>query len=166
MVLYATLGSFAHKHFNNHPNVLLFGVFLLMLSFVAIMYRFADHHQMALVLWLYAVGIGAVLLSRGLRPEKIKQVEWERHFPVLATALLTYATLIYGHIKPSFGGGPPSPVVLYLTAETPISTTDSASVLLLDETDHGYYVLLNPQEKTAYFLRRDLVSAIHFQKKD
>jgi hypothetical protein len=166
LVLYATLGFFANKHFNDHPVFFTLGNFLLMLVLIGVWYKFFDHGQFALYLWFYGVGIGAVVLSKLLRSKNVKQVEWERQLPAIAAVFLTYSTLIYGHIKPSFGGGAPSPVVLYFTAKTPISSTDSADVLLLEETDHGYYILPNAQEKSAYFIRRDLVSAIHFQKKD
>jgi hypothetical protein len=165
--LYVTLTIFERKYFDNHPALFMLGDLALMILCVGVFYRFYDHPQLVLVLWLYAVGIGAVIFSKLLQSGNVKHIEWEQYFGAITAVLLTYSTLIYPHIKPSFGGGVPSPVVLYLTGKNPIfPNTDSAEVLLLDETDHGYYVLLNAQEKTAYFLRRDLVSAIHFEKKD
>lgn len=164
--LYITLGFLAKKYFDDHPGFYVCANLLLMVLYLVALYRFYDHRQLALLLWFYGVGMGAIVLSKWLRPEKIRQIEWEQRFPAIAVVLLTYSTSIYGHIKPSFGGGVPSPVALYLTGKTPISSTDVADVLLLEETDHGYYVLPNAGEKSAYFIRRDLVSAIHFQNKE
>lgn len=166
IALVFTLGSFARKYFNDHPVVFTVGNFLLMLSLIVVWYRLFDHRDFALNLWFYGVGIGAVVLYKSLQPGIVNKIEWERQFPILTIVLLTYSTLIYGRIKPSFGGGVPTPAVFYFTAKTPISNADSAAVLLLEETDHGYYVLPNEQEKSAYFIRRDLVSVIHFQKKE
>lgn len=165
MGVYAALALFQAKYFDKHPFLFLLADFLTMALLVAVMYRFQDHHQMVLSLWFYGVGIGAVILYRYLQPERIKQFEWERHFPSIALVLLTYSTAIYGRIRPSFGGGMPTPVVFYLSAKTPILNSDSPEVLLLEETDHGYYILASAQEQTAYFLRRDLVVAMHFLKK-
>jgi len=166
VALYVTLTVFERKYFDNHPALFMLGDVSLVLLFVVIWYRFCDHRQLVVALWLYAVGIGAVICSKLLQSENVKHIEWEQYVGIITVLLLLYSTLIYGHIKPSFGGGVPSPVVLYFTAKTPISNKDSADVLLLEETDHGYYILPNAQEKSAYFIRRDLVSAIHFQGKD
>jgi hypothetical protein len=164
MVGFVVIGIFETKHFDKHPSLFAVSDFVLAILLVVVMYRFQDHHHMEFILWSYGVGIGAILLSKVLRVEEIKQFEWERQVSLIAIVLLTYSTAIYGKIKPSFGGGAPTSVVLYFSGTTPISNSDSANVLLLEETDHGYYVLKNAQEPTAYFLRRELVSAMHFEK--
>ncbi len=61
-----------------------------------------------------------------------------------------------------FGGGDPAPVVLHLSSKSPLSESLTLSVLLVDETEEGYYVLTKPGERRAYFLRRDLVSVVEF----
>jgi hypothetical protein len=162
---FAAVGVLEAKYFDRHPKVFTAVDFALVVLLVVVMYRFQDHHQMVLIFWFYMVGLGALWLSKSLRADEIKQFEWERQFSAIALVFLTYSTSIYGQIKPSFGGGSPTPVVLYLSTKTPISTTDSANVLLLEETDHGYYILRNAQEQTAYFIRRDAVLAVNFQKK-
>jgi hypothetical protein len=164
MTGFVVIGIFETKHFDKHPLLFTVSDVTLAVLLVVVMYRFLDHHQMNFILWSYGVAIGALMLSKVLRAEEIKQFEWERQFSAIAIVLLTYSTAIYGKIKPSFGGGAPTSVVLYFSGTTPISNSDSADVLLLEETDHGYYVLKNAQEPTAYFLRRELVSAIHFEK--
>jgi hypothetical protein len=115
--------------------------------------------------WYYFVGVATVLVHDIFgTADKVKIFEWERIIPSALAAVLAFATGIYGRVSPSFGGGGPTPAVFQLTAETPISSSRSVQVLLIDENDYGYYVERKGGSKTAYFLRRDLVSSISFTK--
>ncbi len=95
----------------------------------------------------------------------MKQLEWERFAPTLLIVPLSiYATQVYGKIKPSYGGGMPTPVVLHFSGKNAMSESAEARALLIDETDHGYYLLRNAAEKKSYFVRRDAVIAVVFER--
>lgn len=165
--LYGILGFIMRKHFDRSPRGFLLLVFLVTAGLFTVVLRYEDRKLFGMSLWFYGIGM-VTLGTYGLLsdPEQRKQFEWERHFAVLATILLLYATLIYKNIVPYFGGGMPMPARIYFSGRTPFSNSDSADVLLLEESHDGYYVLKPGQEKTAYFLRRDSVSLIHFGKSE
>lgn len=72
-----------------------------------------------------------------------------------------YASNIYGRILPKYGGGAPTPVVLYLNRPLPWDASGAATTLLLDETDQGYFVTM-PGGDGALFIPRSDVSAAYF----
>jgi hypothetical protein len=94
--------------------------------------------------------------------EARRKFEWEQLLPVVAGVVFVYGVYLYRYIMPYFGGGRPTPSTLYLASKVPFSNSESSEVQFLEETSSGYYVLAPGDEKHAYFLRRDLVSAIHF----
>ena len=112
--------------------------------------------------WYYAAGI-ATFFSHSIW-QKLKsgsEVPWE-YLPLYFLALVSlYSTKLYPAVRP-LGGGAPSPIVLYSSDSTPLWNCPSASVFLVDETDKGYYVLLKPDDKSGYFIRREAVKAIKF----
>jgi hypothetical protein len=123
----------------------------------------ADKSFFWLTNWYYIAGVATVYVYRAWRDEDERgTVAWE-YVPFWLLALVSlYSSKIYAAVRPEVGGGAPSPIVLYLSATTPLSNSGSAEVLLIDETDKGYYVLTNSDDKTSYFIRRDLVTAIKF----
>jgi hypothetical protein len=46
----------------------------------------------------------------------------------------------------------------------PSGSDNQGRLLLIDETDHGYYVLKNTTEKKSYFIRRDQVIVIVYEQ--
>lgn len=97
---------------------------------------------------------------------EVKKLEWERFAPTfLIFSLSIYATQVYGKIKPSYGGGMPTPVVLHFASKNPLSESgDEGRLLLIDETDHGYYLLKNTTETKSYFVRRDVVVVVVYER--
>lgn len=73
-----------------------------------------------------------------------------------------FAIFIYGHIYAFFGGGQPIRLDMTFTRPTSFSAGTSASAFLVDEDTHGYYIVHQEKEKTAYFIPRDAVSDIVF----
>ncbi|MGA2607944.1 MAG: hypothetical protein ABSH01_10880 [Terriglobia bacterium] len=151
------------KRFDPHP---LSSTVLSALSATAVAvvaFQFFGRSFFWLSIWYYFVGIAALYLHGVFEsPDKRTGLEWEKAIFFLLSALVAFATVIYGRIAPSFGGGSPIPAVLHLATDVPISSSRSMSVLMVDENDYGYYVLKPGQESTAYFLRRDQVSSIEF----
>ena len=82
----------------------------------------------------------------------------------LTGTLTLYSAKIYGNVKPHFGGGAPIPIVMYFGAKNAISQSETAEMMLVEETDYGYYVAV-PNAETAFFIRRDLVTSLVFKKK-
>lgn len=114
-------------------------------------------------LWFYGVGLIGLWFTKMLKdPLERGKTEWERQIPLIALVLLTYGNLIYRNITPYFGGGVPVPITMYFSSKTPLTDSDSANVQLLEQTADGYFVLKTGDDKHAYFVRHDLVSAVHF----
>ena len=151
--------------FDKRPRACTLVVFLVTLTVFISNLRFASSELFWLSVWIYITGIEGVLLYYMFEDRKFwKRAEWETALlGFLALPLVLFATDIYGTIKFSWGGAEPVPVVLHF-AEKPLpwigATTECQ---LLEETDHGYYVLLPGSQKKAYFVRRDLVKMIHFK---
>ena len=111
--------------------------------------------------WYYAAGI-ATFWAYSMRQDlkSGSEVPWE-FLPLYFVGLVTlYSTKVYPSVFPQIGGGAPSQIVLYLSDTAPLSTC--TKVFLLDETEKGYYVLLKPDDKSGYFIRREAVRAIKF----
>src|SRR6185437_14488010 len=115
-------------------------------------------------LWFFGMGLLSLYALSVIRKrDEWRLIEWERQFPIFAVVLLLYSTLIYKNISSYFGGGVPIPVTMYFSStKVPIGSSDVAELQLIEETSDGYYVLKPGDEKHAFFLKRDLVSAIHF----
>jgi hypothetical protein len=117
-------------------------------------------------LWNYLVGVGALAhLHLARDPISRGAYRWEVLAFALLALVLFYSLEIYGGLKPQLGGGAPVAATMYVSPKAPIFSSESAEILLLDETDAGYYVMLQPDQKSAYFIRRDIVTALRFKTK-
>ena len=72
-----------------------------------------------------------------------------------------YASSIYGRIQPKYGGGAPTPTVVYLTKPLAWMDSNVVSALLLDESEEGYFILA-PNADRALFIPRSNVAALYF----
>ena len=77
--------------------------------------------------------------------------------------LAAYAEGIYPNLGSAWGGGSPTPVVLYLSKDSPIHPGEQISAQLLDQSDAGYYILPT-DEKRAIYIPRTAVSLVYFGK--
>lgn len=152
-----------------HPRILLgTSIFLAGALFFGEL-RYGERSVFWLALWFFVIGAGVILFRYGLvEVEKVKKWEWERLAPTfLIFPLSIYATQVYGKIRPSYGGGMPTPVILHFTSKNPLAESgDEGRLLLIEETDHGYYLLKNTTEKKSYFVRRDAVVVVVYEKAD
>jgi hypothetical protein len=160
VALYVAL---SRKYFNRFPDTFASTALLVVIADAIVTFKFLNRTLFWLSLWAYAVGLGGAYCLRLLNdPQKRRKFEWERLLPYVAIVIASYSTFLYGHIPPHYGGGKPTPSTLYFASKVPFTNADSANVQFLEETNSGYYILATGDEKHAYFLRRDLVSAIHF----
>ena len=75
--------------------------------------------------------------------------------------LVSFARYIYPKMKSSLGGGNPTPVVLYLSKDSPVTPGKQLRAVLLDESDAGYYIVPTNETK-AIFFPRNAVSLVLF----
>ena len=92
---------------------------------------------------------------------------FEAHGPefVLAAILASagfFAKAIYPKIGPEFGGGLPSPAIIQFDEAPPFGMPARSSVLLLEESEEGYFVLRGKGATKAVFLPRRVVGGIYF----
>ena len=161
---FALAGFLMRKYFDRRPATFVLFGFLQTIGTFVVALKFDDRRMFAAGLWFFCVGLLSLYAFSVIKKrDEWRAVEWERQLPILATVLLLYSTLIYRNISSYFGGGVPVPVTMYFSpVKVPVTPSDSAELQLMEETGNGYYVLKPGDEKHAYFLRRDLVSAIHF----
>jgi len=162
--LYLALIFVHRRFFHRVPILLTLLSFIGAVGFFAISYILGSRESFWLSLWFYLVGVATIaVLHQKADSTKLAAVEWERWIPaVLLFPLSIFAAEIYGTIKSEYGGAAPRPVKIYLGKSNPISISPSDSVLLVEETEHGYYVKRTAEEKKLYFLKRDTVEAIQF----
>lgn len=86
-------------------------------------------------------------------------------WPILLWIIWIYISWIFILLPPRWGGGQPTPILVYLNSPAPWSSENPLQVLLLDETDQGLYVLLSPSGK-AFFVPRSNVASVFFGTKD
>jgi len=153
-----------HWFYDRHPFKFILNTLLAVAALVVIVLYCYDRTFFLLTLWYYIVGVGT-LAHLGIARDPISRgaFRWELITFYVLSLILFYSLKIYGGIKPQLGGGAPVPAVIYVSPKTPIFPSESAEILLLDETDKGYYVLLQSDQKSAYFIRRDLVTALRFR---
>jgi hypothetical protein len=114
--------------------------------------------------WFFVVGILSLYFSSVLRnPRWRTSMEWEKQIIPLIFLVLFYAKAIYGNISPTLGGGRPTRAVLFSASRTSVLKSDNERVLLLEETDAGYYFEKQEGDTSVYFIRRDAVSGIKFE---
>jgi hypothetical protein len=116
-----------------------------------------------IVIWVTWAGAVGECLVRNWHSIK----RFEAHGPefVLAAVLASagfFAKSIYPKIRPEFGGGLPSPAIIQFDGAPPFGMPDRSSVLLLEESEDGYFVLRTKGATKAVFLPKKVVGGIYF----
>jgi hypothetical protein len=88
-----------------------------------------------------------------------------RLLPLAVIVLWIYISQVFGFLPPRWGGGQATPVQIFQHTPVEWSQPNPMDVLLLDETDQGFYVLLSPNGR-AYFVPRSNVTSILFGSKE
>ena len=156
------IGRFSY----NHPRkcaAVMFGAMIGLGSVAALGW---GRHFLGRTIWFYACALGTRWISRlQHQPEKLKATEWERFIGIPLGLVLLFAMSVYGQAEFRFGGGAPVPVALHLNAETAkLFGSDVAQAWIIEQTDHGYYILRSREEQEATFLPRSSVRAIVFNQ--
>ena len=86
-------------------------------------------------------------------------------WPLLLWIIWIYISWVFVLLPPRWGGGQPTPIVVYLNNPAPWSPENPIQVLLLDETDQGLYILLSPSGR-AFFVPRSNVASVFFGTRD
>lgn len=166
IVIFALLAVYIvllRKYFNRLPDIFAFAALGIVVADAVVTFKFADRKLFWLTLWAYFVGLGGAYCLHLLNdPDKRRKFEWERLVPYVALTIGLYGSGLYRYIPPHYGGGKPTPSTMYFASKVPFTNADSANVQFLEETNSGYYILAPGDDRHAYFLRRDSVSAIHF----
>jgi hypothetical protein len=156
-------GFIARAYFDRWPTAFVLATMANVIFVAFVTLRFENRTMFIVTLWFYGVGLIGLWFTKMLSdPVERGKTEWERQIPLVALVLLTYGDLIYKNITPYFGGGVPVPITIYFSSKTPLTDSDSADVRLLEQTADGYFVLKAGDDKHAYFIRHDLVTAVHF----
>lgn len=163
------MGKLLAKHFRTRPRSCAILVFLNSVLWAIWTFQLSDHLFFSLVGWCYLVGLASItvawLLGEG---ESLKARDWEIA-AILSFSVLVpwFATGLYGRIKPAFGGGAPVEANLYLKENIPPFTTKSLNVLIIEETEQGFYVLNGTVgSKAATFVPRENVSTVQFNSSE
>lgn len=115
--------------------------------------------------WFYLCGLSFLYLQRSARDKKDRfGVEWERFFLGFLLVLIPLFSRLYGDVRREFGGGEPVQAVLFFSTPQLFTPAKCANILLIEETEAGYYALPLSGGDDAFFVRRDQVSAVRFSK--
>jgi hypothetical protein len=147
---------------NNYPRLFVCLYALSAAVLFLLIFRYSGHGTFWLLVWFSAVSVAALLTIINFRePDNLRKTEWERYFfPGFAVVVLLYATKVYPNVRHQFGGGEPVPIVMHLTKKLPVFDSETVPVLLIDETEQGYYVVHGSDR--ALFVKRDLVEEVEF----
>jgi hypothetical protein len=161
---YLTVAIWHRKKFDAYPILFVARSFLIDVLFFVLLFRSRDRGIFWATTWSSLICFITISAwHRMSSPEKIRSTEWER-LCIIALPLIfgIYATQLYPRIKPHFGGGQPATIVLHLTKKLTPFDSESEAVSLLDETEHGFYVIRDKEPNRGIFVARNLVEDIEF----
>lgn len=158
------LGNFViAKTFSERPKRAAFfgvgGAFTLITG----LYLFGSKNIANLTLFLFLAGLNALQIKRNTDRTRYALDFRNWSLPLALIAMFIFG--IFGNVRSGLGGGAATPVVLYLNTQVEWLDSKAAGLLLVDETDQGFYVLTSPTGK-AFFLPRSNVATIYFGTKD
>jgi hypothetical protein len=118
-----------------------------------------------LLLWFFGTGVlGNLAYYDIFRSKTTGVISGIMAGAMFLTVLGSYAETIYPHIKSSWGGGSPVPVVMYFSKDSRTMSSQHLQAQLLDESDAGYYIV-GQNDKKAMFIPRNAVSLAYFSDK-
>lgn len=96
---------------------------------------------------------------------KLKYVSDFMNWVILLLILWVYILQIFSVLPPRWGGGRPTPVLVFQNNPAPGLPINPVDALLLDENEQGLYVLLSPTGR-AFFIPRNNVATVFFGTKE
>lgn len=151
------------RNFSKNPGHSAFLSLFTAITFILILYRFGPRPIANLTVFILLAGLTADNLHE--LPSKFGYFLHPFNWYWVAFLLGFYISPVFGTIQAKWGGGAPTPVVLYLNATGPWLESSVANVSLVDETEQGLYVLISPKGK-ALFVPRSSVSSLYFGSED
>jgi hypothetical protein len=114
----------------------------------------------SIALWFIVVSFFATgeMESRSWTPQV---GNWKQSLALCLSAVGTFATLYYPHIKPSWGGGAPTPAIIYFAKDALVLPGQSVSAQILDEVDGGFYII-GGGDKKATFIPRSEIAMVYY----
>ncbi|MBI3896041.1 MAG: hypothetical protein HY313_08930 [Acidobacteria bacterium] len=116
------------------------------------------------IFWLWITGMVGVILFLGFKRLDDQPASATLALVLILLPVWLFAKKVYPQIDASWGGGKPRAALLYLSSAMPFSQQLNVEVLMIDETDYGYYAVLPDDRTKAVFVRRDAVKAITFPR--
>jgi hypothetical protein len=116
---------------------------------------------LAVQLWL--TGYLTTIFLRQYRDGWWNEYQWIISTGFVLGTVVTFSSFVYPHIRSSWGGGAPVPVVVYLSKDSRILPGGELVGLLLDESDSGIFIARGEREH-AIFLPRPAIAAVFYSK--
>jgi hypothetical protein len=139
---------------------------LTMVLCFAVSVSMADVGFLLLLLWLFVAGAIPLYIQKPIRePQELRNIDWHIWLGCALAIVALFAAAIYPRISPLLGGGAPVRVILQFEGRSPIDGAERARVLLVDETEGGFYIVQSEADKRAVFLPRERIAAIYFKSK-
>lgn len=95
------------------------------------------------------------------RSWKLQIGNWKQSLGLSITALVGFASVYYPRIKPSWGGGAPTPATIYFVKDSLVLPGRSTSANILDEVEGGFYII-GGNDKKATFIPRSEVALVYY----
>jgi hypothetical protein len=127
-------------------------------------YLFIDRRVLWLSLWFSFIAFVVIFLYINTAPERRLTVAWEYNLGLFLATVFVYANFVYPNVRATWGGGIPAVVEVYFRDVPPFGG-QTMNTRLLDENDRGFYVIPNEDSSVAYFLPREAVAFIKFERR-
>jgi len=166
LVAWGWLMSVGWTYYEKHPFRIAIGALAMVMLFVSYLFVHSDKTILfAVALWFFAVGVASEIVRHNLTHSRQQQRFTAFDLLVPSVVLLTFFALkVYPRVKPSWGGGSSTSVVVYFSEASRILPSQNLECDLLDESDNGIYIVKRGQTK-ALFIPRAALSAIYFADK-
>lgn len=104
------------------------------------------------------------MIHRSLaKSTRFLEVHWSQWISGTFAVVASFALFVYPNVRASLGGGAPVPVVLQFRDKSPLDPTQTKLFgWALDESDAGFYLLKNAQDKDAIFVPRTDVTLVFY----
>ena len=130
--------------------------------------RYLTNHEFqitSLALWFFACTLFVTVEFKLRSGENLAQDgQWSKPLVVVFGFLFAFATVIYPHLKASWGGGTPANVTVYFTKDSLLNPRKSVEAQLVEESDEGFYIV-GPKDTEAIFVPRSAVALLYFSDK-
>jgi hypothetical protein len=153
-----------YRRLEKSPRLVTAFAVLLFLGSAAVLVKIAPESFIARTLWFTVVGILTLAAKRSSgNLTTVLEALWGLLVGATVFVIAVFAIFMYPKMRPSVSGGSPVPVVLQFKDKSPLDPTQQRSFgWILDESDAGFYLLKNDQDKDAIFVPRTDVTLVFY----